>query len=63
MNLSTNYMGLELKNPLIAGASPLTTTAEKVSELEDPERKGCCLNSIPSKVLQNNQSNSLEILK
>ena len=35
----------------------------KVSELEDPERKGCCLNSIPSKVLQNNQSNSLEILK
>ncbi len=35
MNLHTNYLGLELKNPLIAGASPLTSSADDVRALED----------------------------
>lgn len=35
MNLSTTYMGLALKNPLIAGASPLTASLESVKKLED----------------------------
>lgn len=35
MNLQTNYLGLELKNPLVAGASPLSDDLDKVRALED----------------------------
>jgi len=35
MDLSTKYLGLELKNPLIAGASPLPDDLDKVRGLED----------------------------
>lgn len=33
-NLLTNYMGLELKNPIIVASSGLTDTAKKIVELE-----------------------------
>ncbi|MEK6676504.1 MAG: dihydroorotate dehydrogenase-like protein [Planctomycetota bacterium] len=35
MNLSTNYLGLRLKNPLIAGASPLSRSVDHIRSLED----------------------------
>lgn len=35
MDLSTKYLGLKLKNPLVPSASPLSTSVEKVKELED----------------------------
>lgn len=35
MDLSTTYLGLELKNPLIAGASPLSRSLDSCRELED----------------------------
>ncbi len=35
MNLSTTYMGLQLKNPLVAGAGPLTTNVGSVRQMED----------------------------
>ena len=35
MDLTTNYMGLRLKNPLVAGASPLSRDLGSVRELED----------------------------
>ena len=35
MDLKTNYLGLKLKNPLIAGASPLCDHLDKVRALED----------------------------
>ena len=35
MDLSTKYLGLELKNPLVAGASPLSRDVGKVRQLED----------------------------
>lgn len=35
MDLSTTYMGMELKNPLIAGASPLSRDLDTVRSLED----------------------------
>jgi dihydroorotate dehydrogenase (fumarate) len=35
MNLTTRYLGMELKNPLVAGASPLSKEAGTVRELED----------------------------
>jgi dihydroorotate dehydrogenase (fumarate) len=35
MNLSTKYMGLNLKNPLVPSASPLSTSLDQVLRLED----------------------------
>jgi dihydroorotate dehydrogenase (fumarate) len=35
MNLSTSILGLKLKNPLIASASPLTKSLESIKKLED----------------------------
>jgi len=35
MDLTTNYMGLRLKNPLVAGASPLSRDVDSVRQLED----------------------------
>jgi dihydroorotate dehydrogenase (fumarate) len=35
MNLSTRYMGLTLKNPLVASASPLSQRLDTIRELED----------------------------
>lgn len=35
MNLQTNYLGLDLKHPIIAGASPLPDDLDKVRALED----------------------------
>ncbi len=34
INLSTNYMGLTLRNPIIAGSSGLTNSVESLKELE-----------------------------
>lgn len=35
MDLSTNYMGLNLKNPIVPSASPLSESVDKVKQLED----------------------------
>ena len=35
MELTTTYLGLELKNPLIASASPLTASLDSIKKLED----------------------------
>jgi dihydroorotate dehydrogenase (fumarate) len=35
MNLTTRYLGLELKNPLVAGASPLNGELDNIRRLED----------------------------
>ncbi|HHX40622.1 MAG TPA: dihydroorotate dehydrogenase-like protein [Armatimonadetes bacterium] len=35
MDLSTRYLGLTLKNPIVPSASPLTGTADRIQELED----------------------------
>ena len=35
MNLSTDYLGLALRNPLVASASPLSTTVDGVRRLAD----------------------------
>lgn len=34
MNLHTNYMGLELKNPIVS-SSPLSQTVDDIKALED----------------------------
>src|SRR3989344_3795981 len=35
MNLSTTYMGMKLKNPLVASASPLSDHLDNFKRLED----------------------------
>lgn len=35
MDLSTTYMGMKLKNPLVSGASPLAASRDMVKRLED----------------------------
>ena len=35
MDLTTNYMGLQLRNPLVASASPLSKSVDSVRALED----------------------------
>jgi len=35
MSLSTNYLGLPLKNPIVASSSPLSHTIESIQRLED----------------------------
>jgi dihydroorotate dehydrogenase (fumarate) len=35
MNLTTNYLGLALKNPIVASSSPLSHTVDSIRRLED----------------------------
>lgn len=35
MDLSTTYMGLKLKNPIVASASPLSGTLDSIKQMED----------------------------
>jgi len=46
MNLSTSYMGLSLKNPLIIGASPLSAESESIKRLEDAGAAAVVMHSI-----------------
>jgi len=46
MDLSTQYLGLELKNPIIAGASGLTSSVEKVKNAEKNGAAAVVLKSI-----------------
>lgn len=46
MDLSTTYMGLALKNPIIIGASPLTSTIESILALEKAGAAAVVLHSI-----------------
>jgi dihydroorotate dehydrogenase (fumarate) len=46
MKLDTTYMGLSLKNPIIAGASPLTASADSIKRLEDAGASAIIMHSI-----------------
>ncbi len=46
MNLNTNYLGLELKSPLIVGASPLGDKIETVRELQEAGAGAVILHSL-----------------
>ena len=46
MELATNYMGLELRNPLVASASPLSHTVDGVRRLADAGVGAIELNSL-----------------
>ncbi len=46
MNLKTTYLGLKLKHPLVASASPLSKTAEQVHKLEEAGASAVVLYSL-----------------
>ncbi|MBW7905237.1 MAG: dihydroorotate dehydrogenase-like protein [Phycisphaerae bacterium] len=46
MDLSTTYMGLRLRNPLIAAASPLTSNVDSIRRLEDAGVAAVVLHSL-----------------
>lgn len=46
MDLTTTYMGIPLKNPLIVGASPLTASIDSIKELERAGVAAVVLHSI-----------------
>ncbi len=46
VDISTKYLGLDLKNPLVVGSSGLTDTPEKVKELEEKGAGAVVLKSI-----------------
>ena len=43
-DLSTQYLGLTLKSPLLASASPLSESVDNIKRLEDQasRRRGAC---------------------
>ncbi|MBU0632550.1 dihydroorotate dehydrogenase-like protein [bacterium] len=46
MDLTTTYMGLKLKNPIIVGASPLTATFDSIKKLEENGAAAVVLHSV-----------------
>jgi dihydroorotate dehydrogenase (fumarate) len=56
MDLSTNYMGLELKSPLIASASPLTGSQESLLHLERAGASAVVLPSLFEEQIEHEQS-------
>ena len=46
INLSTTYLGLSLKNPLVASASPLSRTVDGIRKLEDAGVAAIVLHSL-----------------
>ena len=46
MNLSTSYLGFDLPNPFIAGASPLSVTPQHAKQVEDAGVAAIVLHSL-----------------
>ncbi|UCG33627.1 MAG: dihydroorotate dehydrogenase-like protein [Phycisphaerales bacterium] len=46
MNLSTTFMGLELKNPVVPSASPLTRDVSNIREMEDAGAGAIIMHSV-----------------
>ncbi|MEW6758485.1 MAG: dihydroorotate dehydrogenase-like protein, partial [Acidobacteriota bacterium] len=46
MDLSTTYMGLKLRNPLVASASPLTSDLDTLKHMEEKGLAAVVLESL-----------------
>ncbi len=53
MDLSTTYLGMELKNPLVAGASPLSRSLDSCRELEDAGAAAIVMYSLFQEQIEN----------
>ncbi|NOR76059.1 MAG: dihydroorotate dehydrogenase-like protein [Draconibacterium sp.] len=59
-NLETTYLGLKLKNPLVAASSGLTSSVEKIVELEKAGIGAVVLKSVFEEQINNEVSSMLE---
>jgi dihydroorotate dehydrogenase (fumarate) len=59
-NLETTYLGLQLKNPLVAASSGLTSSIEKIKELANAGIAAVVLKSIFEEQINNEVSHMLE---
>ncbi len=59
MDLRTNYLGLELKNPLVASASPLARELANIRRMEDAGAAAVVLNSLFEEEI-NQESHALD---
>lgn len=59
-NLQTTYLGLKLKNPLVAASSGLTSSVDKIKELADAGIGAVVLKSIFEEQINNEVSSMLE---
>lgn len=55
MDLSTTYLGLRLKNPVMPGASPLGDKLDKVRRLEDSGAAAIVMHSLFEEQIVNEQ--------
>ncbi len=46
MDLSTTFLGIELKNPFVVGASPMTNSMDRVKRLEDSGASALVMHSL-----------------
>jgi dihydroorotate dehydrogenase (fumarate) len=60
MNLSTTYMGMELANPLIAGAGPLADDLDTVRRLEDAGASAIVMRSLFEEQIEGEHHASIE---
>ncbi|HZH73634.1 MAG TPA: dihydroorotate dehydrogenase-like protein [Mariniphaga sp.] len=59
-NLETSYMGLKLKNPLVAASSGITNSVEKIKKLEEAGIGAVVLKSIFEEQINNEVAKMLE---
>lgn len=55
MDLSTTYLGLKLKNPLMPGASPLVDNFDNIKRLEDAGASAIVMHSLFAEQIEGNQ--------
>ena len=55
MNLATNYLGLQLKNPVMPGASPIVHQLDHVKRLEDAGAAAIVMHSLFEEQITNDQ--------
>lgn len=61
MNLTTNYLGLQLKHPIMPGASPLTNNLKSIRQLEDAGASAIVLASLFEEQVRLTQNERLKI--
>ncbi len=61
MNLTTNYLGLQLKHPVMPGASPLTNRRVSIRELEDAGASAIVLASLFEEQVRLTQQERLKL--
>ncbi len=59
IDLKTNYLGMELKNPLVASASPLSKKLDNIKKMEDSGLSAVVLYSLFEEEIQHE---SLELI-